>query len=207
MGPESHGAPIGRFSYDARTGKWDWDDEVYRIHGLEPGSITVTTEKVLGFKHPEDRAAIELLLDRVTHAPEAFSVSYRIVGGDSVERRVVLVGESAPCDDDTLADIEGYYIDLTGEFREESQESAQQAVEASARSRADIEQAKGILMLAYGLDADQAFAMLQWWSRNRNVKLRDLAERLVTVLRERNISDVSVRAGVDALLHDISSVE
>ena len=51
----------------------------------------------------------------------------------------------------------------------------------------EIEQAKGALMLAYGLTADDAFALLRSYSQNRNVKLRDIAawltENLDTVPR------------------------
>lgn len=42
-----------------------------------------------------------------------------------------------------------------------------------------IEQAKGMLMGLYGIDADTAFAVLRRWSSNSNVKLRDLAGGLV----------------------------
>lgn len=45
-------------------------------------------------------------------------------------------------------------------------------------SRAAIEQAKGMLMLGYGLRADQAFAVLSRWSQTDQVKVRDLAEQL-----------------------------
>ena len=38
-----HGRQTGRFSYDMTTRKWDWDDDVFRIHGYEPGSVEPTT--------------------------------------------------------------------------------------------------------------------------------------------------------------------
>jgi GAF domain-containing protein len=47
------------------------------------------------------------------------------------------------------------------------------------KSRAVIEQAKGILMGRHGCDADAAFAMLRQTSQHRNHKLRDVAQRLV----------------------------
>lgn len=49
-------------------------------------------------------------------------------------------------------------------------------------SRAVIEQAKGILMLRYGCDADAAFCGLARWSQNSNVKLRVVADALVTAI-------------------------
>ena len=47
-------------------------------------------------------------------------------------------------------------------------------------SRAVIEQAKGILMERHRITADQAFTLLTHASQQSNVKLRDLAEELVT---------------------------
>lgn len=41
-----------------------------------------------------------------------------------------------------------------------------------------IEQAKGLVMGYYGVDADTAFEMLRQWSQNRNVKLRLLSSAL-----------------------------
>lgn len=48
-----------------------------------------------------------------------------------------------------------------------------------ARRRAVIEQAKGILMFVYGIDADEAFAVLRTHSQNHNVKLALIAEQVV----------------------------
>jgi GAF domain-containing protein len=47
------------------------------------------------------------------------------------------------------------------------------------RSRAVIEQAKGILMAAEGIDEDEAFDILTRASQRENVKLRDIASRIV----------------------------
>lgn len=44
-----------------------------------------------------------------------------------------------------------------------------------AATMPEIEQAKGALMLAFGLTADEAFALLRSYSQNRNVKVRDIA--------------------------------
>lgn len=52
-------------------------------------------------------------------------------------------------------------------------------LEAALQSRAAIEQAKGILMAQRGVDADGAFDLLRKVSQSENVKLRDVARRLV----------------------------
>ena len=204
MTTSSEGRQTGRFSLDVVTGKWNWDDQVYRIHGYEPDSVEPTTELVLASKHPDDRSRVKALLDQVSKHGGPFSISDRLLRPDGGERRVVLVGEGAVCDPDEVTTVDGYYIDLTEDFAEESEEYAAAAVEASAENRAVIEQAKGALMLAYGLDADQAFSMLRWWSRNRNVKVRELAARLVEVAGTGESSDADLRASIDSQLHDLS---
>src|SRR6478609_2716924 len=42
----------------------------------------------------------------------------------------------------------------------------------------EIEQAKGALMVVYGITAEAAFALLRWYSQHRNVKLRAIAAAL-----------------------------
>lgn len=47
-------------------------------------------------------------------------------------------------------------------------------------SRAEIDQAKGIIMAAKRIPADEAFSLLVAQSQRRNIKLRDLATQLIT---------------------------
>jgi hypothetical protein len=197
-------AQVGRFTFDLVNSKWEWDDEVYRIHGLAPGSTVPTTEYLLSCKHPEDRENVAAVLTQASRTGEPFSISYRLIGADEVERRVVLVCEGGVCEEDEWTSLDGYFVDLTADFHAESQEYATEAVAASSEHRAIIEQAKGSLMLAYGLDADQAFAMLHWWSSHRNVKVRDLASRLVESWEWGAATSDDIRKRFDGLLHDIA---
>ncbi len=51
------------------------------------------------------------------------------------------------------------------------------------QNRAVIEQAKGVLMAVYDIDADSAFDLLRLSSQHTNIKLRVLAEQLMTKSR------------------------
>jgi GAF domain-containing protein len=64
---------------------------------------------------------------------------------------------------------------------DETSKLAHQLAEA-LESRAVIEQAKGILMERDGIGPDEAFQMLRRESQQSNVKLRDIARRLVDSL-------------------------
>ncbi|HWM02798.1 MAG TPA: ANTAR domain-containing protein [Actinophytocola sp.] len=160
---------------------------------------------MLNCKHPEDRERVASVLTKASRTGEPFSISYRLTGADGIERRVVLVCEGGVCEEDTVTSIDGYYVDLTAQFRAESVQHANEAVAASAENRAVIEQAKGSLMLAYGLNADQAFAMLNWWSSHRNLKVRELATRLVENWESGTATSDDLRRRFDTLLHDIAA--
>ena len=69
------------------------------------------------------------------------------------------------------------------------------------QSRAVIEQAKGILMGAQGFDEDAAFAMLVAASQRENVKVRDIAHRIVTNAANGNRAVVDGDPG-QAVEHD-----
>lgn len=198
------GRHTGRFSYDVLADAWRWDDEMFRLHGYEPGSVEPTTRLVLERNHSADRVRVKELLGRIRTAGVPFSIAYRVIGADGIERHVVAVGQGTRNEADDATTIEGFYIDLTAEFSDESELYARAAIEAAADSRAVIEQAKGVLMLAFGLGPTQAFAMLGWWSRNHKIKIRDLAERLVLLAGAGQNSDADLRGQTDALLHDLT---
>jgi AmiR/NasT family two-component response regulator len=57
--------------------------------------------------------------------------------------------------------------------------SLSENLETAMKSRAVIEQAKGIIMAALGCDDDRAFEVLASQSQSENIKLRDVATRVV----------------------------
>jgi predicted butyrate kinase (DUF1464 family) len=59
-----------------------------------------------------------------------------------------------------------------------------EALRAITERRAVIEQAKGMLMLVYGVDADEAFDVLRKQSQDNNVKLNLVAEQVMKDLVE-----------------------
>jgi hypothetical protein len=202
--PELGERQTGRFVFDVAADRWEWDDDVFAIHGYAPGEVEPTTDLFLKHKHEHDRERVEQTFRDAVATGEPFNVYYRIRARGS-ERRVVVVGEGVRAETGEVTHLAGYYLDLTPEFSAESAAAADAAVAASAAARDTIEQAKGVLMLGYGLDADAAFAMLRWWSRNRNVKVRDIAERLLAVAREGHVSHPGLRRLLDTLIDDLTA--
>jgi hypothetical protein len=70
-------------------------------------------------------------------------------------------------------------------------------------TRGTIEQAKGILMVVYGLDSDAAFAMLVWYSRSSKLPLHELAASFLDAVRGERPGPLTI-ARADALLADLT---
>ena len=82
-------------------------------------------------------------------------------------------------DSGAVVGTEGYYVDLTATLHEVRRDALNNSLPDLFAARAEIEQAKGALMLVYGVGPDQAFELLQWRSQQTNVKVRLLAAQIV----------------------------
>jgi hypothetical protein len=149
------------------------------MHGYEPGTITPTTEIVLSHKHPDDKPTVAQLIDQVRRLGVPFSSRHRIIDTSGNIHVVVVVGDRWIDDAGEVIGTTGFYVDVTDEFDADVRRSLDEVVATIATRRATINQAMGMLMLAHGVTADKAFAMLAQRSQKTNVKLRDLAEQFV----------------------------
>jgi PAS domain S-box-containing protein len=76
------------------------------------------------------------------------------------------------------------------------------ALQGRLASLAAIEQAKGALMVTYGITADAAFDLLRFHSQHRNVKIRVIAAQLTTLLSTSPTSTEAITR-FDRLLDDV----
>jgi PAS domain S-box-containing protein len=170
---------VGTFEYRYDTDTWTWSDEVAKMHGYEPGEVQPTTGLVLSHKHPEDLAHVKALLE-ASSAP--FSSRHRIRTATGETRRLVVVGDAVSDASGRTVATRGFYIDVTEAFQADLQQEVGDQLKAIVEHRAVIEQAKGILMAVYDLDAGAAFSALRWCSQDLNIKVHDVAARLVADL-------------------------
>ncbi|MGH3803969.1 MAG: PAS and ANTAR domain-containing protein [Pseudonocardiaceae bacterium] len=193
----------GSFRFYLDGQRWQWSDPVARMHGYQQGEITPTTELLLSHKHPDDQPQVAALFDKMIHAGEPFSSKHRIIDTERRIHHVIVVGDRMLDDNDRVIGTSGYYIDVTETLETDPSEYNQALTEAVAElttSRAVIEQAKGALMLVYGISSERAFGILTWRSQETNTKLRTLAERFVDALAAEATLPVPFRARFDHLL-------
>lgn len=187
-----------RFYFDDE--RWEWSPEVARIHGYQPGTVTPTTRLVLSHKHPEDYEHVAANLEDIRRSLKPFSTRHRIITVEGATREVVVIGERMHDNGGRVIGTQGFYIDVTPS-REARAAIITEAVAEIAENRAAIEQAKGILMLVYRIQSDAAFDLLRWRSQETNVKLRALAEQLITDVRTLEYGEtVPPRSTFDRLL-------
>lgn len=177
--PDAGAVTVGAFRFWFVGQRWEWSDEVARMHGYEPGSVIPTTELLLSHKHPDDRAHVQDLLDRALHSKISFSSRHRFIDTRGGVHDAIVVADRMSDETGAVVGTAGYYIDLTDTFGDTRKEILDEALPDLYEARAEIEQAKGVMMAIYRVSAEQAFSVLRWRSQETNTKLRALAKQLV----------------------------
>lgn len=171
---------VGWYKFFFADERWEWSTEAERIHGYEPGTANPTTSLILSHKHPDDIEHVAVTIEDIRRSYEPFSTRHRIVTVQGRTREVVVIGERLRDDAGGVVGSYGFYVDVTPGEREDL---ITEAVAEIAGRRAPIEQAKGILMFVYRIEAEHAFEILTWRSQVTNVKVRALAEQLIAEIR------------------------
>ena len=160
------------------SGSWSWSDTFYRILGFEPGQVVPSAAVLAAHLRPDGDAAGSRRRGARPSDRRAVQLHTRMVDAHGSERMVLLAGHGERQEGAVRTGV-GYLVDLTESAGEASRVDVQEALAGALDHRAVIEQAKGVLMLAQGVDADEAFMLLRAHSQDSNIKVRDLAERLV----------------------------
>jgi PAS domain S-box-containing protein len=170
---------VGWFRLYFDDERWEWSPEVQRMHGYEPGSAEPTTGLVLSHKHPEDYEQVAATLDEIRKTHEPFSTRHRIIDVHGRTRQVVVVADRLRNDVGEVIGTHGFYVDVTRSTGER-ETAITEAVAQITENRSIIEQVEGVLMMVYGIGADAAFDVLKWRSQQSNIKLRLLAEQMMS---------------------------
>jgi hypothetical protein len=191
---------VGSFRFWFVGQRWEWSDEVARMHGYEPGTVVPTTELLLSHKHPDDRQHVQDLLDHLLHFGGSFSSRHRFIDTSGHEHTVLVLADRMLDSNGALVGSEGYYVDLTDTFRHARRQALDESLPELFEARAAIEQAKGALMVVYRISPDAAFEILLWRSQQTNTKLRALAAQIVAELETLRCQPDNLQREFDHLL-------
>ena len=197
---------VGSFRFHFADDSWEWSAEAAQIHGYRAASMQPTTEQVMSHKHPDDHAKVAAALAQIrrTHGP--INTRHRIIDVGGRTHEVIVVGERLRDDAGGVIGSQGFYVDVTPTGRsledvEEAQRLITEAVAGITERRGVIEQAKGILMFVYRIDAERAFNLLTWRSQVTNTKVRELAGQYLAEFVALDYDEVlPTRSNCDQLL-------
>jgi PAS domain S-box-containing protein len=104
---------------DLNSNPLAWSDEVFRIFGYEPGSVTVTSDLFFERAHPDDRHRIVEAVGEAIAARRPYSIEHRIVRPDGTERVVQEHAELVFDERGVLVRMVGAVQDITERKRAE----------------------------------------------------------------------------------------
>ena len=129
---------FGAWRWDRKDNVLRWSDGLYRLFGLDPGSVEPSFEKFLDLVHPDDRPRIEQA-GRAAFEETRLSINeYRVVHADGTVRFVR--GSSEPVRDES-----GETVALIGTTQDITERREMEAeLERTAAARAVAQQVRAI---------------------------------------------------------------
>jgi PAS domain S-box-containing protein len=176
-GPDpAESQPVGTLHCTADGTRWLWSQSVAKLYGY-PEAEQPSLELLLQHTHLEDRTRVAADFHRMLRG-QSVSSRYRVIDHAGGQHWVVLVSDQSDTRSENVFRASGYLLDVT----EAVQAGVTAAVSEMAGSRAVIEQAKGVLIAAHGISADEAFDRLVRRSQEANIKLKDIASQVLAAI-------------------------
>lgn len=105
---------VGHWRLDLRSGSLVWSEQIYRIHGRDPGTYVPLLDSAIDAYHPHDRESVSMSVSSAVESNGSFEFQKRIVRPDGEVREVISRGrcEVDPMSGSVVA-IFGVIMDVT----------------------------------------------------------------------------------------------
>jgi diguanylate cyclase (GGDEF)-like protein/PAS domain S-box-containing protein len=104
---------VGIWDWNCVTGDLVWNDEIFRIFGLEANSLSPSYEYFLAMVHQEDRTKIDKAVQEALHKKKGYGQCCRIILGNGDERICRATGEVEFNDAGEPVRMLGTFLDVT----------------------------------------------------------------------------------------------
>ncbi len=126
---------LGSWNWDLLTGTMSWSEELYRIHGVEPGFHKPSFEDCLNRVHPEDRTEMKALVTQALADQKPFSHEFRILLPTGEVRILFNQSEVLIDGQGRAANMIGACLDITTrKLEEQLEQDRSQVLELVARN-------------------------------------------------------------------------
>lgn len=189
----------GAFVYQPDDESWQWSSGMFRLFGFEPGEVVPSRALIAHhLSGPDNERFNQLMADGLRGAVPVSRLHH--INATDHRRTVVTALTFVDRDDGPI--LHGVTVDVTTELRAETIHQTQTDIARAIDSHHVIDQAQGILMLAYAMTAQQAFQLLRWLSQRHNTKVRVMAERVITATTETTRLSEPSGVALDRMLSD-----
>lgn len=130
-------ARLGNWEFDLNARKGAWSEEMFSLFGVKKEDWTNGYDDFIRVLHPEDRNRVEKTVTESCAEGRAYSMDYRIIRPDGIERFIHEEGE-VTCIDDTLVKLSGTVQDITERVASEAALRISEASLANAQRIAHI---------------------------------------------------------------------
>lgn len=173
--------PTGTFQYFFATDTFHWSDEMFIMHGYEPGEVVPTFELGQSHVHPQMRESSAAFWAEVIEHDGPLSTYLTLQDRKGKDYQTLVIGGPLFEGGDHIG-VWGLLIDLTRSIHTDSHRLANEAVAAATRKRSTIDQAKGILTGMTGISTSEAFDVISQHSQDTNRKVNLIAQDIVDSL-------------------------
>ncbi len=108
---------VGHWRFDVLSGEVTWSDEVYRIHGFEPGAIVPDYELVLAGYHPDDAEVLASAVSQAIATGAGYAFRLRIRPPGREERLVETKAATEQDETGKTVALFGVFQDVTDAVR------------------------------------------------------------------------------------------
>src|SRR6266550_7439201 len=105
----------GSFGWDVSSGEINWSEETFRIFELEP-KTKITTDLIVQRTHPDDRQAVQQVIERASSQRTEFALEHRLLMPDGSIKHVRVVGHPST-DEGRRSEFVGAVTDITEQRR------------------------------------------------------------------------------------------
>src|SRR5258706_10335150 len=121
----------GSFGWDVLSGEIYWSDETFRIFELDP-KTEITTELIVQRTHPDDRQAVQQLIERASSERTEFALEHRLLMPDGSVKYLRVVGRPLQ-EEGRRSEFVGGVTDITERKRAEEELRRSEAYLAEAQ--------------------------------------------------------------------------
>lgn len=151
---------MGSWEWDREADQYVWDEGQYRIYGVDPRTIELTSENIRSRIHSDDWTILQIGIERLISQGEHHQSEFRVVRPDGETRWCIGTAVTSKASAETGSRISGVTIDIT-ERKKAEERQALLAREVDHRAKNALALVQSIIRLTKASDQQAYVAAVE----------------------------------------------